>query len=132
MVGLRIEKLRKAAGLSIGDVCKAVDVAPSIYDSFLERRYRFDRAQLRRLADVLGVTTQDLFHAKSNDTTDDVISRKTRSASPKIQVSRPVSTIRKNVSKKTKKQQDTTPKRRPYDADAAADLLAKKFKVTRS
>ena len=37
-----------------------MDVALSIYDSLLEGLYRLDRAQLGRLADVLGVTLHEL------------------------------------------------------------------------
>ena len=109
-----------------------MDVALSIYDSLLEGLYRLDRAQLGRLADVLGVTVHDLFHARGSDATDGDATRKVRPVPSKIRVSSPTSSTRENTAKKARKQRSTMPKEQPYEADAAADLLAKKFKVSRA
>lgn len=133
LVGHRVEKMRKDAGLGVRDVCRAVEVAPSIYDSFLEGGYRFDRDQLRRLADVLGVSVHDLFHAKENGSPKADDARKAKSTLQKIHVIRPIGHAKKaKPTTPARRRDDGTAKSKPYDADTAADLLAKKFRVTRA
>lgn len=132
LVGERVEKMRKRTNLSVGDVCVAVGVAPSIYESFLEGRYRFDRQQLASLAETLGVSIHDIFHEKDRSSPKVAAALKARNTPHKIRVKRTKATGAKSKSKKAKRPKGEEPEKRAYDADAAAALLATKFKVKRA
>ncbi|MBR3318175.1 MAG: helix-turn-helix transcriptional regulator [Atopobiaceae bacterium] len=133
-LGKRVEKMRKELYLDVSYVSSKVGVAQSVYESFLEGRYRFDRDQLARLAETLGVTIHELFHERTHNPLKPEATRNARRKMQTIHV-RPVRTNRKKLkstpNENTQPLKSKKPVERAYDADMAAKQLAKKFKVKR-
>ncbi len=133
-VGFRTERWRKEAGLKVADVvAKANDIlvrdqriSSDDYWAFVCGQRRVNDVQIRSIAKVLGVTVHVMTHYLPGRVPKDDAAERTRRA-PTIKVNEPAR--RTERKRKAQGQPKAKPKSvpRPYDADEAARLLAKKF-----
>lgn len=141
-VGKRVERWREEAGLKVKEVVRLANeilsqgsrIDAKLYWAFLRGNERLTVYQVRAIAKVFGVSVYVMTHNSPEDLVD------TKKPKPKtIKIDSPRKTGGMTPSKKTVRTQRVTGKSAggtkkpvPYDADAAAKLLAKKFKVSRS